>query len=204
MSEFLTLKEAATVSGLSLSTLRRAVKAGELVTVPRVNTQHPVKVPREAIEAFSRRSVTSPQDAAQPAQKDELTQLEELVSEYRATIEGLTAQASRDALEIVSLGDEVASRDEELEELRAEREELIRRAERAEGVAEGYRLGVDRTLEAFTDDLSKRLAEGVQVVQPLSNLDQVVTFSPAEPVSNSEQVRRLTLKERLSGRLRSI
>lgn len=258
---FLTLKEASELSGLSLSTLRRAVKAGELITAERENIQHPVKVSRDGVlelvkskskaerdqvtEQLSRVKnrgifgrdykdsdlsnipVTSvaelfpsppevdlfsdePQELRVNTSKLEREVREMLEAELaksrdelkavRGELDQLKDKAKKDELDLISLGDALSLSEDEVAELLAEREALLKRAERAEGVAEGYRLGVDRTLEAFTDDLAKRLAEGVQVAQPVNNREQVVTYSNSEPVNNREQVRRRTLRERLFGR----
>jgi excisionase family DNA binding protein len=199
VGEFLTLKEASALTGLSLSTLRRAIKSGELVTVPRVNTQHPVRVSREAVTALTGRSRRGIQDDQLVTNSDQLE-----VERLKAEVERLREKAARDETTILSLGDEVDAWRDDAEALKAARDELLVRVEGAERELRGYREGVKGTLEAFTDDLARRLAEGVQGVQPLDNSDQLVTYSPGETVTNSDKRRRLTLRERLSGRLRAI
>lgn len=218
---FLTLKEASELSGLSLSTLRRAVKAGQLVTADRVNTQQAVRVSLEGVQALvsrGRQGVQGEQVVSKSVYRQrDFSIASPLYEQMKQAAregsfwpgfdddEGLEAtqdEASRLKDELVLVRAQLDQVTDEVSRLKSEREALLVRAERAEGVAEGYRLGVDRTLEAFTDDLSRRLAEGVQGVQPLDNSEQVVTYSPAETMNNSEQVRRLTLKERISGRLR--
>jgi hypothetical protein len=221
---FLTLKEASKLSGLSLSTLRRAVKAGELITEARANVQYPVKVSRDGVLDLVRSKSNDEMDgefgkyySPYPARgytfnfdeepresreelEAELAKSRDELEAVRGELDQLKVKAKKDELDLISLGDAHSFAEDEVAELRAERDALLKRAERAEGVAEGYRLGVDRTLEAFTDDLAKRLAEGVQVAQPVNNREQVVTYSNSEPVNNREQVRRRTLRERLFGR----
>ena len=196
---FLTLKEASELTGLSLSTLRRAVKAGELVTAPRVNTQQAVRVSREGAEALFSRGRQGVQDDQLVTNFDQLE-----IDRLKAAVEALREKAARDETTILSLGDEVDGWRDDAEALRAERDKLLVRVEGAERELRGYREGVTGTLEAFTDDLARRLAEGVQGVQLLDNSDQLVTYSPGDTVTNSDKRRRLTLKERLSGRLRAI
>lgn len=123
-TDYLTLKDAAERTGVSITTLRRLVRSGRLKTQRRANDRQPVRVTTEALTAAGLTVHASQAGYSDTVQADSqaVVILRERVSDLEQRLDAAQAEVSR--LAIQAAGDQRA-----LAERQAAYQELLSRVE---------------------------------------------------------------------------